>query len=659
MVKFIVDNRATNTPRTELSFHRSDIDGLRALAVVSVVLGHYFPNLIPQGFLGVDVFFVISGYVITQMMANSNQTSALRFLQEFYARRIRRLIPALLIVVVLTLLFSYAVMTRVELEIVNTGAFSLIGLSNMYLLHASNNYFGLVASQNPFTHTWSLGVEEQFYAIYPVIFWLLTYKHRTFKLIRLLTLLLLLSLILTLYFQTTNPDLVFYSMPTRLWQLSFGAIAFCAKDRLGRLRYLDALQFFAVFTLFTIFMITGLNIIFSQLLVSLSTFFLILPNTNIINKFLTFKLFTWIGIRSYSIYLIHWPILVLGSYLFGKSFIASAILLTLALFFSALNYKYIESRFRYGVKSENSKKTILVGFFVLITLAGSIRYIAPKIGYDANVFISKLLGIKDVPEWYRTECSMSNKFSTGFKQAEFCLAGSKQSSKPYVFLVGDSHADQLVPMVKSAFNPNSFIVKQVNIFGDIPFTLFQGRLPISLEYIKENSKENDVIVLAFHRGHLNDKRDFHVDLGDEITISPKTRMLISELNKFATEMKSKKVKIVLVKDTPLMLTVQSSQSCLLNKKLFNSDGCTVSRKQDEHTRYLQSFAFDRIIELNTNVISWDPFNFIYEYSEKFNVVDKSEAYLMWDWNHITEKLSILLAPDFKNRIKRFVDMPLQ
>jgi peptidoglycan/LPS O-acetylase OafA/YrhL len=166
---------------TKLKYWK-DIDGLRFIAVFSVVVGHYFPNLVPQGFLGVDVFFVISGYVITQLLFTMEKNRARSFLIEFYAKRLRRIIPALLIVVTLALLAHFLFVTRVDGAISNTGAYSLIGISNMYLWYLAFDYFSLSASQNPFTHTWSLGVEEQFYALYPIFFflcWKLAKKRRS------------------------------------------------------------------------------------------------------------------------------------------------------------------------------------------------------------------------------------------------------------------------------------------------------------------------------------------------------------------------------------------------------------------------------------------------------------------------------------------------
>ena len=209
--------------------HRKDIDGLRFIAVFSVVAGHYFPTLVPQGFLGVDVFFVISGYVITQLLLTMERDRASSFLVEFYAKRIRRIIPALLFVVAVSLLAFFLFVTRIDGAISNTGAYSLIGISNVYLWHLASDYFSLSASQNPFTHTWSLGVEEQFYALYPIIFflcWKLAKKRRFITLVILVSTTSLLSLILNIALSHSKTILAFYIMPTRFWELGGGGISF-------------------------------------------------------------------------------------------------------------------------------------------------------------------------------------------------------------------------------------------------------------------------------------------------------------------------------------------------------------------------------------------------------------------------------------------------
>ena len=158
---------------------RKDIDGLRAVAVITVVCGHFFSEQFPSGFLGVDVFFVISGYVITQLIFSINSgKNSLQALIVFYSKRIRRLLPALTTVILVTLILVFTLMTRPGGEITRTGAYALIGVSNMYLWQLSQDYFGVAAGQNPFTHTWSLGVEEQFYFIYPIILIVLTKGYK-------------------------------------------------------------------------------------------------------------------------------------------------------------------------------------------------------------------------------------------------------------------------------------------------------------------------------------------------------------------------------------------------------------------------------------------------------------------------------------------------
>ena len=150
--------------------YRPEIDGLRALAIVAVIINHFNKELLPSGYLGVDIFFVISGYVITSSLARRKSKNFWDFLVGFYERRVKRLIPALALCVTVT-------SNIIHLFIQNggtyylTGALSLIGISNIYIFSNVGDYWGYDASLNPFTNTWSLGVEEQFYLLFPFIIW--------------------------------------------------------------------------------------------------------------------------------------------------------------------------------------------------------------------------------------------------------------------------------------------------------------------------------------------------------------------------------------------------------------------------------------------------------------------------------------------------------
>ncbi|QYO77785.1 acyltransferase family protein [Devosia salina] len=150
--------------------YRRDIDGLRAIAVLAVIAFHASPGLLGSGYLGVDIFFVISGYVITGYLVRAPKRGLTSYVLDFYSRRIRRLLPALLLCILVTAWAFVLVTTRPPKDVFDTGAWALLGLSNIQLFLASQDYFALEAGLNPFTHTWSLGVEEQYYLIYPALF---------------------------------------------------------------------------------------------------------------------------------------------------------------------------------------------------------------------------------------------------------------------------------------------------------------------------------------------------------------------------------------------------------------------------------------------------------------------------------------------------------
>ncbi|MFM9088559.1 MAG: acyltransferase family protein, partial [Cyanobium sp.] len=150
--------------------YRPEIDGLRALAVIAVILNHIQPSLLPSGYLGVDIFFVISGYVITGSLINKEAASIGDQLSSFYVRRIKRLFPALITCIVITAILI-CLFNPEPAESLQTGMAALLGGSNLYLFERATDYFASSTQLNVFTHTWSLGVEEQFYFFYPIFLW--------------------------------------------------------------------------------------------------------------------------------------------------------------------------------------------------------------------------------------------------------------------------------------------------------------------------------------------------------------------------------------------------------------------------------------------------------------------------------------------------------
>ena len=213
----------TTTDHVSLAY-RPDIDGLRALAVIPVILFHAGVPAFRGGFVGVDIFFVISGFLISQIIVRDMDRRAFK-LTAFYTRRAIRLLPALFFVLIICALYMVFIQPPFAAQdLAQSIAATTLYLQNMLLIAESSSYFGLNNELKPLLHTWSLSVEEQYYLLYPVfLFALIRLKGNA----RLITLSALcgVGLIATSLIQASNPSIAFYSLPTRVWQLLLGGVA--------------------------------------------------------------------------------------------------------------------------------------------------------------------------------------------------------------------------------------------------------------------------------------------------------------------------------------------------------------------------------------------------------------------------------------------------
>lgn len=201
--------------------YRPDIDGLRAIAVLSVVIFHAFPNLLKGGFIGVDIFFVISGFLISTIILNGLEKDSFSFV-EFYSRRIKRIFPALLLVLIASFVLGWFVLLADEYKQLGKHIAGGAGFVSNFVLWKESGYFDNTSETKPLLHLWSLGIEEQFYIVWPLLLWFV-WKQRLNPLT--ITLIVMLSSFI-LNISTVQSDAVaaFYSPQTRFWELLTGSI---------------------------------------------------------------------------------------------------------------------------------------------------------------------------------------------------------------------------------------------------------------------------------------------------------------------------------------------------------------------------------------------------------------------------------------------------
>lgn len=402
--------------------YRPDIDGLRAIAVLSVVAFHAFPAWIKGGFIGVDVFFVISGFLITTIILESLDKGTFSF-SEFYSRRIKRIFPALLLVLCSSLFFGWLVLVPEELNQLGKHSFFGTIFSSNFILWNEVDYFDNAAETKPLLHLWSLGIEEQFYIVWPLLLWF-GWKKR-FNLLSLTIVVAVISLYLNLIGIKKDSVATFFSPQTRFWELLFGSIlawtvlygksAFKnirlkTDSGLNRIFYRDEVDSDGK-TLKNIISFFGFSLLvyglweidkdFSfpgkwALIPVLGTTFLILagPQAWINEKILSRRIIVWFGLISFPLYLWHWPILSFARILEGgvpdRSIRIAAVVISILL--AWVTVKLIEKPFRFSRKSESIKLYFLLGAMILLSAISfyvSRKDLTESHGYEKLLFERK------------------------------------------------------------------------------------------------------------------------------------------------------------------------------------------------------------------------------------------------------------------------------
>lgn len=382
--------------------YRPDIDGLRALAVLPVIFVHAGFNIFSGGFVGVDIFFVISGYLITTILLTELENDKFSII-NFYDRRARRILPALFAVLAFCLAVGYFTMMPDEFKNLGQSLVATTFFSNNILLALTSGYWELASEYKPLLHTWSLGVEEQYYIIIPLLL-LFTWRFLNKSILLIMILIFLSSLFFAVWFVNISPNMAFYILPTRAWEIALGGIVAILLNKYSfDISYRLSNSMSLIGFLLIIYSIFN----FDSSILSPS-YYLLIPTVgacliiifsnekNLVYKLLSYKPIVFIGLLSYSLYLWHQPVFSFAR-IYSKqdpSLSIFALLTLLVFLISYFSWKYIETPFR-NKKSFNTKKifalsAVISTFFVSIGIFLNSSYGLPTRVFNANVKVSEM-----------------------------------------------------------------------------------------------------------------------------------------------------------------------------------------------------------------------------------------------------------------------------
>src|ERR1700688_679004 len=463
--------------------YRADIDGLRALAGLAVILFHTFPNELPGGFVGVDIFFVISGYLITQIILVDLDSGSFTA-ASFYARRVRRIFPALIVVLFVTFAFGWHYFLPLELTSLGKNILASALFSANLMLLSEVGYFDVAAHLKPLLHFWSLGIEEQFYLVWPLLLW--SAPRRWLLLVT--GVILSASFVLNIAMIAHHPSETFYLPFTRAWELMAGA-ALAQTSRKDE-RHHDLFAAVGIAAIALSLILTNTKMLFTGWAAAfpvVGTVFLIRSEGSFLNRVvLSNRAAVNVGVISYPLYLWHWPLLVFAELLKFKRLtdLERGLVIALTFVLAWLTYKFVEWPIRSG-------RIRFVKPLVACTVALAVTALVPALGYGPALpdRISRMIRVLNPSEGLRVgECLLIDGAGADFSPN--CV----DPKRPLIAIWGDSTASALVPGFRNLQASRSFGIAQFTVSSCPPLLIRSGAMT---EFcLKENRKIVDLIRIS-------------------------------------------------------------------------------------------------------------------------------------------------------------------
>ncbi len=483
---------------------RPELQGIRALAVVAVLMFHFKLLGVVGGFAGVDLFFVLSGFLITGMLRRTQDQPWKEALISFYSKRFWRISPALLFTLLITIIAGWFIFLPQDYSRLGlSAAYSSVFLSNLFF-SGEAGYFDTASSFKPLLHTWSLAVEAQFYLLWPILFYLTRWMGEKLQ-TALVWIVLLVSFLAAQVFAFTDPAVSFYTMPMRLWEFATGAL--CTHPRagfwMGKWRLNNSFaKIAALIIIVACFFFYDASLLWpapNAILPVCATALLIVPDeklrsnssSEITTAILSWPPIVWFGKISYSLYLVHWPIVTMANTVLWPEpqMWLRVLLMVLCVPLAWLMFTFVEQPFRHSWKDWQLVKQFLVPTLFVAVIVSSSQFLQSKQGF-----------VNRFPKELRAE--LSGDFALRDMKGEVkctddCPKLNEVDIKKKVFLWGDSHAGHFSDAIQRIAEAKGFDYSKEISGGCPPFTGIKrvnSRLALDLKCAKVNSKAMNKIL---------------------------------------------------------------------------------------------------------------------------------------------------------------------
>ena len=681
------------------SRYRPEIDGLRAVAVVAVIINHFNKALLPSGHLGVDIFFVISGYVITSSLANRQDRHLGAFLSSFVARRIRRLLPALIVYVLITslLLCLFNPDPGPALE---TGRWALIGLSNLSLFNTATDYFAQSTELNPFTHTWSLGVEEQFYLVFPFLIWFSGFSraHRHGRRILFISIAVLAvaSLVGFVALYPSQEPAAYFLMPPRFWEMGSGCLAYIAFSADSKpVKALQQLPPLALVSVMAGLMLLPRSLALASTIAMVGVTALLIGCLNA-NRFSTRVLSSqpalFIGLISYSLYLWHWGVLSLSRWTIGIHWWSVPLQIGGMLLLAWLSYRLIETPFRTPQRAIKPAATIGLGATAVALSGGLLTLLNDRQIQRAVYTGSTSANLMSNAAAQRTEgLVFGNCTVHSANPLRDCVLGGTATQHPQLLLLGDSHAEHLLPLL-NALNRQDKLGVSAFISSGQPFpaaryTDNQGRTREQWEQAYADAKRffearfdqlqsGDIILLSsrleyyfidskFNRSDQDRRLSFYDASWQPLAGVPEAFwQWRQEVKQLATRARTRGIQIAIMAPLPAFKGLDDNQTIgLCNEEWFrivpdacHQNGSFSSHRESLVRRYASiNKALQSLARESENIHIVDPFDTLCPPSDRCTnrLTNRLTRTLLFrDDDHLSEAGALRLKPLLLRLIQR-------